>query len=205
MRKTPVDWRILLALAAGYLGSAGALGAEVPGPRVYDRLDAAFDSYTRAEADRRDALGLQLEANDAMAWRAGAPTYSQYPPDLDSVYAFPPRAYRYGSWRSPATIYRGYPGVFEPWPFVPGDIYGYPYVDRIEQPQGHVVIPYGPNGYYYGPVYGSDLIPDPEPEAPPPAALPTPATPREIEPPSPQPGPEPVPAPPPAQLGPQEF
>lgn len=201
--RVAVRGAVVLGVVAFSLAVAGRVRAEAPVPRVYDRMDAAWDSYQRAEARRRQSLGLQLEANDALAWRAGAPTYAPYPPDLETIYAYgPPRAYRGGLWRSPVTAYRGYPGVLEPWPFVPGDIYGYPYVDRVEQPRGHVVIPYGLNGYYYGPVYDRDLLPRVVPPAiaePPAAEKPSKAPPQAIP-----PGPEPVPAPRP-ERGPRGF
>lgn len=153
----------LIALSLGPMGTARADGPAVV-PRVYDGVDAAWDSHFRAEARRRESIGRQLEANDAMAWYAGAPTTVPYPPDLETLYAYPPTSYRADWPGSPTTAYRGYPGVFEAWPFVPGDIYGYPYVDRVEQPRGHVVVPYGRGSYYYGPVYDRDLVPPPAPE-----------------------------------------
>lgn len=196
-----------LALFLGLVGSVEA-GEPMAAPRIYDGVDAAWDSHFRAEAGRRESLGRQLETNDAMAWYAGAPTYAPYPPDLETVYAYPPGAFR-GIWgASPTSIYRSYPGVFEPWPLVPGDIYGYPYVNRIEQPRGHVVIPYGRSSYYYGPVYDRDLAPVfpgnpnalPEPPTmvnPPVTQAPAELVPRALP-------PEPIPAPQ-AEPGPQEF
>jgi len=200
---------ILLCWVASLIATTGLARAESPRPPIYDRIDASSESYRRAEANRRETIGLQLDAVDAMAWRAGAFTYSPYPPDMETAYAYgPPRAYRSGAERSPVTVYRSYSGVFEPWPVVPGDIYGYPYVERIEQPSGHTVVPYGPNGYYYGPVYahpwGDHACPRMTPLNPPVSVQPpAPATAGE-SPPAP-PGPEPIPAPPATEDGPREF
>lgn len=66
--------------------------------------------------------------------------------------------------------------VFEPWPFVPGDIYGWPYDRRIRNPVGHVIQPTGENGYVYAPLYEQpEAAAEPLPS--PPAALPEPPEP----------------------------
>jgi hypothetical protein len=54
---------------------------------------------------------------------------------------------------APLGAYRSYPGVFEPWPVVPGDIYGMPSAERVAQPAGHEIAPDGRGGYVYRPVY----------------------------------------------------
>ena len=109
------------------------------------------------------------------------------------------------SWYSRYPSY-GLRGLFEPWPLVPGDIYGYPYVNRVEQPLGHKVIRTGPNSYIYRPVYASDLRsrlapaptrPKAEPKAPVREAIPAP-------PPLNRGQREVIPAPPP-EVGPREF
>lgn len=181
-------------------------------PTSYGRLDASHDAYQRAEARRRRAIDRQIELNDEMVWYSGHPGYDRVPPGLDTIYAYGHtegrrpgrrRTVRLGFFGS-----LGYPhhlshprhgapwvapwGVFEPWPFVPGDIWGYPYLDRVEQPLGHKVIATGPNSYIARPVYASDVE-----EKDPPAAARQQAEPAAAV-------PLPIPAPPP-RSGPREF
>jgi len=151
-------------------------------PNTYGPLDASRDAYERTERERRKAIDRQLQLNEDMVWYSTPPGYDRYPPSLDTIYAYPRgfrgrRAVRRGLERSYGRWYYGYPGyaypqhaqwgVFEPWPFVPGDIYGYPYIDRVEQPLGHKVIRTGPNSYIYRPVYESDLKKQSPTHAPP--------------------------------------
>jgi hypothetical protein len=175
-------------------------------------LDASRDAYERAEGKRRRAIDRQVELNDEMVWYSGHPGYDRDPPGLDTIYAY---GHTQGERRVGRRTVRlgffgsfGYPhhfshprhgaprvapwGVFEPWPFVPGDIYGYPYLDRIEQPLGHKTIWTGPNSYISRPVYSSDLEKKDSPAVARRPAEPAPAV------------PVPVPAPPP-QSGPREF
>jgi hypothetical protein len=192
------------------LASAGDPGDPVvAAPPRYDGIIAGWESYLRYETARRQDIGVQLGLNDTMAWYAGAPTFTPYPPDLESVYAFyPPRAtrepvpapirayrgYPNGGYvgLAPVSAYArpGYPGVFERWPLVPGDIWGFPYLKRVKQPLGNITIPTGPNSYIYRPVYAGDLTAkQPPPARPPMAEAPLP------EAPCPAPCPEPAPAP----------
>jgi tetratricopeptide (TPR) repeat protein len=56
-------------------------------------------------------------------------------------------------------LFAGLPGwlnAFEPTPFIPGYIYGYPYVGAVEQPVGHRILSAGAKGYIYEPVYAND-------------------------------------------------
>ncbi|MHC4401193.1 MAG: hypothetical protein ACYTG0_16080 [Planctomycetota bacterium] len=166
-------------------------------PNTYGPLDAARDAHQRGEAQRRDAIDRQLQLIDEMVWYSGAPYFERYPPSLSAIYAYGytgPRAARRAA-RGALWPYASSLGsrwrVFEPWPLVPGDIYGYPYVYRVEQPLGHKVIWTGPNSRIYRPVYESDLK---QPAPPTPAPL------QQVEPAEP----EPVPAPPP-ESGPREF
>jgi hypothetical protein len=71
-----------------------------------------------------------------------------------------------------------YPSAFEPWPRVPGDIWGYPLPRPIEQPVGHQSVQTGPNRWIYRPLYAADLAPvaaDTQPSDP--AARPAPRRP----------------------------
>ena len=188
---------------------------QLPSYTSYGRVEAGWEAYQRAEAQRRQAIARQLQTIDSMVWYSGLPGY-RYPPSLASIYANPwgwsvasSRVIR--PYRHPFPAHRFYvfADPFEPWPIVPGDIYGYPYVDRVEQPVGHQVIVTGPGGYIYRPVYAWELAPNesgrasgvsPSRPASPPASAPVPPPP-----PTPAlPPAEPLPVPP-AQSGPREF
>ncbi len=52
-------------------------------------------------------------------------------------------------------------GPFEPWPRVPGDIWGYPQARPIVHPIGHESAQTGPNRWIYRPIYAT-----PSPAAP---------------------------------------
>jgi hypothetical protein len=167
-------------------------------PRTYGPLDAGRDAYERSERRRREQIDRQLQLQEDLVWWHSWPGSYRYPPSQESIYAYPPseplpprrvlkeppRAYR-------SPTYGGYSHVFEPWPFVPGDIWGYPWIDRVEQPLGHKIIETGPNSYIYRPVYPSDLKPKEPAEASPQEPA--------VE------GPPPEPVPPPAERGPRVF
>ena len=76
----------------------------------FDHFKASDLATNRAEADRRDAIALQLATIDEMKWYAGLPTLRQpVPPSLDYIYAYGPQLSRT---YPPVPYY----GVFEPWP-----------------------------------------------------------------------------------------
>ncbi len=50
-----------------------------------------------------------------------------------------------------------YPNPFEPWPRVPGDIWGYPGPRPIEHPIGHESAQTGPNRWTYRPLYAGTV------------------------------------------------
>jgi hypothetical protein len=163
------------------------------------------------DRQRRRTIDRQIRLVDNMTWYAQPPGYYRYRPDVATVYAYGwpgavPRVVRRSYWYQNYVVPYLPRVVFEPWPLVPGRVYGYPYVDRAEQPLGHKVIRTGPNGYVYRPVYPSDLVrkqaPTPAPEQPGPAqSVPEPIlTPPALD----GPNPEPIPAPPP-ESGPREF
>jgi hypothetical protein len=128
-----------------------------------------------AERQRREAIDRQLQTIETIQWynawydawgRHYARRYA-----LPYIYAYaPPFAARRAHWAT-----EGYVPAppFTPWPFVPGDIYGYPYTPRVEQPEGHEKVWTGPNSYIYRPRYKEpppDVSPPaPMPEVPPPA------------------------------------
>jgi hypothetical protein len=120
------------------------LGREVP-----MHIRALFESHARGEARRQAAFANQQYILNHVAGLNGLPSPFVGPegqPSLDYVYS--------GLGRS------GFSGdgmVFEPWPYVPGDIWGYPFYDTIESPIGHRITWRGPNAYTYEPVYAGEL------------------------------------------------
>lgn len=120
------------------------LGREVP-----MHIRALFESNARGEARRQAAFANQKYILNHVAWMNGLPSPFVGPegqPSLDYVYS--------GMGRS-GPIGGGL--VFEPWPYVPGDIWGYPFYDTIESPVGHRITWRGPNAYTYEPVYAGEL------------------------------------------------
>ncbi len=64
-----------------------------------------------------------------------------------------------------------YPGAFEAWPMIPGDIWGYPLPYPIRQSVGQRSYQAGPNRWISEPVYADDPTPrDPSPAIGQPAA-----------------------------------
>jgi hypothetical protein len=172
---------IAAAIAAGIvLGSIGK--AEELGPQ----FAGASDEISLAELDRRAAVERQVQLNDAMRWRAGFPPangvfYYPLPGNLESIYGYG-AAHRFG------------PSVFTPWPYVPGDIWGYRNVPPSRQSIGQVQVQTGPNRWESRPVYATPpreapLSPVVRDELPPAAPL-LPAeriAPSELMPPDPDP------------------
>jgi hypothetical protein len=133
-------------------------------PEPYDSLAAGRDAYYYHEAQRRQAIADQIGTIDRIKWFAGfpdaggfdpAPTYGHTiyyrdPPSLDYVYATG-RSSVYS--RYPYRAWPGLPDVFEPWPLVPGDVWGYPYYKTVPQPIGQRQIQTGPRRWESHPVY----------------------------------------------------
>ncbi len=171
---------------------------DVSEPKDYGPIEAGQEAFERADTRRREAMDRQLGLNETLRAYADPGNYTV--PSADELYAYlpprpplpppfwgPRRASRYAVQSSarystyyPYAAFPPYGPVFGPWPYVPGRIYGYPYLPRIPQPVGQVQIEIGPNKILSRPVYADE--PD--------ARQPTPAPPRE-----PAEGPEIVPAP----------
>ncbi|MCE9525426.1 MAG: hypothetical protein K8R36_05170 [Planctomycetales bacterium] len=111
------------------------------------------------------AAGQQLYLNDLSRARlTPLATYGYgYRPFVGTLGAAPASveyAYAYGN--SPG-IYSsaGYAGrpltVFEPWPYVPGDIWGDMYISPLRQPVAQVQSQTGPNRWESHPVYNPPL------------------------------------------------
>jgi len=121
-----------------------ALAQQVaPAPRPYDGIQAGLDAFRLAEERRQSAVALQSAMNAQFRY---------WPPmNLDYAYAYGPGG--------PAPI-RSAPlplTVFEPWPYVPGDIYGYVWYNPVRQPVTQVQTQTGPNRWESHPVYDAPL------------------------------------------------
>jgi hypothetical protein len=199
----------LLAAACGLFPSGIAHAQQQNSvPRQYDGIQAGLDAYRLGEERRRSDLGQQLDVNEQMrAWSGLPGLYGE-----TMWYREPVSAYRrrtldalYGN----GSTYGGYPvpiappvGVFAPWPYVPGDIWGYSYYTPWRQPVGRWEGQTGPNRWESHPIYDPPLDP---PLAPTPSAQPV--APRSIEP-SDDPTDDLLPPPPtkkPRLYGPTEF
>jgi hypothetical protein len=154
----------ILMASAGLAGVAAAQEPVIVG-RQYDGIQAGLDAFRLAEEQRQAAVARQLALNDQMRFFNGYPTsrgetiyYGYLSPGAMYAYGFGPpvlpRAnldyvYAYGA--RPLS-------VFQPWPFVAGDIYGYPaYYPPARQPIGQTQIQTGPNRWESHPVYDPPL------------------------------------------------
>lgn len=216
-------WGVVAVVGVLVLAAARPMGAQ-----DYGRVEAGQEAHDRAEAERQEAFARQRELN-ALA-RAEADPYAGAAPAPGMAYGMPPlpvpppvplgpRRARYAvqsqfrySYYYPYPMLRAYRGVFEPWPYGPGYVYGFPYLPQVRMPAGQVQIEIGPGRWLSRPVYegeGPALEPTPapprpeaaQPEVVPPPALPELELPEAPGPALPPPPPE-VPAP---QPGPREF
>src|SRR5687767_1061095 len=161
-----VTWFTATALAAAMLLSRAALGQQTPRP--YDGIQAGFDAYQLGEEKRQQNVGQQIYLNDRMrALTTPLATYGYgYGPYI-STYGLVPasRDYAYAYGNSPQRYYAGYASgyspraltVFEPWPYVPGDIWGDFYTPPLRQPVAQVQSQTGPNRWESHPVYNPPL------------------------------------------------
>ncbi len=108
-------------------------------------------TYALHEHQRRQAIADQIGLQEHLRWQSGLPSriYGGRPYSLESIYS--------GLAWSPGPPAPWKTDVFEPWPFVPGDIYGRQFDRATPQPLGHVVTPLGHNGYRYEPLYASPV------------------------------------------------
>ncbi|MGQ9574713.1 MAG: hypothetical protein ACUVUC_05305 [Thermoguttaceae bacterium] len=121
----------------------------------YGSVQAAWESYHRAEQERQEAIRRQLQTLDIITW------YYLSPPGGVSCWVSLPAVYAGGwrrAWRDASRAVYRFPryapfGVFEPWPMIPGDIYGFPWAYRSHQPSGHEGVVLGPGSYLVRPLY----------------------------------------------------
>jgi hypothetical protein len=155
-------------LIAGVVCSSASAQIAPPGSRPYDGIQAGFDAFRLAEERRQASVAQQLWLNDNLKFWAGIPTsrgetifyggpawYGFAAPVVgrDFAYAYGPSLGVFGARRfgfRPLT-------VFEPWPVVPGDIYGYMFYNPVRQPVGQWQGQTGPNRWESHPVYDPPL------------------------------------------------
>jgi len=135
---------------------------------IFLTAGAASAQQRSIEEQRRFANFLkQYDLVQAMKARAAAgagvlrvnPAFQR-----SDIYAYPQQA--------------GFPpahagNVFEPWPYVPGDVWGYRYYDGARQPIGQHQVQTAPDRWESYPVYPEDLIQRPSPLSPPPLNIQT--------------------------------
>jgi hypothetical protein len=135
--------------------------------RPYDGIQAGLDAFRLAEEKRQGAASDQLFLNDQMRFWNGYPNsrgetiyYGYLSPAAIRAYGYdlPPAAranldyaYAHGGVGGPLA-------VFQPWPFVPGDIWGYgARYQPARQPIGQQQVQTGPNRWESHPVYDPPL------------------------------------------------
>lgn len=173
--------RFLLALViAAIIGLRFASADEPAAPaRPYDGIQAGYDAFQLGEERRRANIAHQLYLNDQLKYWSGIPTsrgetiyyggtapgfyaagyYGNAVPvvptaNLDYTYAYGRRGARR---RVRQSVWIGPQTVFEPWPYVPGDIYGYTYYSPMRQPIGQQQVQTGENRWESHPVYDPPL------------------------------------------------
>jgi tetratricopeptide (TPR) repeat protein len=123
------------------------------------RVSSPYYSHFFADAARRRSIHEQIDLQSLILWRSGlvAPPAPRtaLPLSAGGVVQSP----RIGP--GSANLYSPYYlGPFEPTPFWPGYIWGYPYLPTIEQPIGQKITPQDDdiaNGYVSEPVYAGRL------------------------------------------------
>jgi len=154
-----------------------AIAQELP-TRPYDGIQAGVDAYQLAEERRQANLQAQIGANDAARAAAGLPTtrgetiyyygtpgmygyrtYGSGIVPLDAAYAYGygygGAAISYGRFGRRAVVYSA--PLFTPWPYIPGDIYGYQTQPMVRQPIGQRQVQTGENTWESHPVYDPPL------------------------------------------------
>jgi hypothetical protein len=162
-------------------GFATALPAQevATSSRPYDGIQAGYDAFQLGEERRRANIAYQLYLNDQLKYWSGIPTsrsetiyYSAGAPGTFAAGFYGNAApvmpsanldytYAYGRWGTQGRLrgrnWFGPQTVFEPWPYVPGDIWGYTYYSPMRQPVGQQQVQTGPNRWESHPVYDPPL------------------------------------------------
>lgn len=161
-----ICWLASIALMAAPILSREAAAQQAPRP--YDGIQAGYDAYQLGEEKRQRNFGQQIYLNDRMRALATPLAtygfgYGPYPSTFGMMPASRDYAYAYGN--SPQLYYPGYRStyfgqpltVFEPWAYVPGDIWGDSYAPPLRQPVAQVQSQTGPNRWESHPVYDPPL------------------------------------------------
>lgn len=162
------QFRILLGAVLLALALSSSLTADevILDRRPYTAYDAIEEGYLNSEAQRMSLINSQLDTVDRLRpfivpvqLRRG---YYARDPYVEAVYAYGRRGLfgrRPAGYvvirRAPVVAYQQRQ-VFEPWPYVPGDIYGYSARTAARQPIGHESRQTGPNRWEYRPLYADD-------------------------------------------------
>lgn len=170
-----------LGLTSLILSSIAAICGAQEADRPYDGIQAGLDAFRMAEERRQAVVGQQVYLNDRLR------VWSTFPPigqgnywGGSSLYGVGgpvgwDYGYAYGNRRG-ARYYRestrylgGAQVVIEPWPNVPGSIWGYNDGPYVRQPIGQKQTQTGPNRWESHPIYDSplpDLLPLPPVDSP---------------------------------------
>ncbi|MGE0536264.1 MAG: hypothetical protein AB7O68_14900 [Pirellulales bacterium] len=125
--------------------------------RAKERVSSGEYAWRRAETKRLAEINRQQSLEALVQWRSGIVAASPAgPPWSTPGMPSPPVQ----TWPGSNYLYSPYWfGPFEPTPFWPGYIFGYPFIDPIEQPVGSKMTAQGGDpakGYVYEPLYVSD-------------------------------------------------
>jgi hypothetical protein len=168
--------RLITFVCLATLSLTAIARAQEVQPRKYDGIQAGLDAYQLGEERRQANLRAQIGANDAARAASGLPTtrgetiyyYNGYSPygvvPWDAAYAYG-GVYGYGNTVGYATTGRfgrrvvafSAGPVFTPWPYVPGDIYGYRNFSSVRQPIGTRQVQIDENTWESHPVYDPPL------------------------------------------------
>jgi hypothetical protein len=149
-------------------------------PRPYDGIQAGLDAYRLAEERRRSDFQQQLDLNADLRGWSGLPRPSgetmwyqnalrpSHDGNLDAMYGYgygsPSGFSRFGFGFSASSFGGGIDSgrpqtLFEPWPYVPGDVWGYNYFTPWRQPVGRWEGQTGPNRWESHPIYDPPITP----------------------------------------------
>ncbi|MEK6235390.1 MAG: hypothetical protein N2C14_11845, partial [Planctomycetales bacterium] len=121
-------------IAVGMIFSAGSFVQGQTEPNARRRTaGTTYSHYPSAASSLTQYYSHPAMANDIRA-RVHGLSFSRFSPYNGTTFS---REQRY------------FGDVFEPWPFVPGDIYGWPYDQRVQNPVGHSITPTASGGYVY--------------------------------------------------------
>lgn len=157
----------LFAVMVGTSAGFGEDGVPIPADTLIpptDALTAGQQAHQEHELRRQAAVARQIGLNDEFRRLSVLPPvgYGYIPyrhaPSLDYLYANPANQ---SLW--PHSRYYSGPLLFEPWPYVQGDIWSYRPPSYVRQPIGQQQIQTGPNRWESYPIYAEDAVAQPSP------------------------------------------